>query len=326
MYELHEAAEQGALFTKGDIVKVGFIGLGTMGAGMALNLRKAGHDLIVYDVRKESALPLVAAGATLAESIADVGRAADVVFTSLPGPKEMQQVGVGEGGLLSSMRKGGTWVDLSTNSPTVVRDVYKQFEDKGIALLDAPVSGGPAGARSGKLAIYVGGDRDAFDRNKKLFDAIGDEVMYVGAIGAGTSAKLVHNLASLVIRMALAEVFTLGVKAGVEPLELWHAMRQGAIGRSRTIDRKTEYLQSKYEPASFTVRLAHKDFTLGMDLAKQLGVPMQVGEAAYQYFNEALERGWSERDSRSPMQIQNERAGVTIKVSAEDVQKTLARG
>jgi 3-hydroxyisobutyrate dehydrogenase len=224
------------------------------------------------------------------------------------------------------MRKGSAWFDLTTNSPTVVRDVYKRFREKGIALLDAPVSGGPAGARSGKLAIYVGGDRDVFDRHKKVLDAIGDQVLYVGPIGAGNSAKLVHNSASLIIRMAIAEVFTLGVKAGVEPLELWHAIRQGAIGRSRTFDRiGDQYLQDKYEPASFTVRLAHKDLTLALDLARQLGVPMKHGEVALQDFSAALERGWSERDSRSPMRLQNERAGVTIKVSAEDVKKTLAR-
>ena len=308
-------------------MKIGFIGLGTMGAGMALNLRKAGHDVVVHDIRKESAQPHLAAGATWGETLADVARDADVVFTSVPGPREMQQVGLDKGGLLESMRKGSAWIDLSTNSPTVVRDVYKRFQDKGIALLDAPVSGGPAGANSGKLAIYVGGDRDAFERYKPLLDAIGDQVMYVGTIGAGNSAKLVHNLASLVTRMAIAEVFTLGVKAGVEPLELWHAMRMGAIGRSRTFDRiGDQYLQDKYEPANFAVKLAHKDFKLGLDLAHELGVPMSLGEKAMEYYEEALERGWGDRDSRSPMQIQNERAGVTIKVSADDVKKTMARG
>jgi 3-hydroxyisobutyrate dehydrogenase len=297
-----------------------------MGSGIAANLRKAGYELVVHDVRRERAQPLLALGATWAETVADVGRAADVVFTSVPGPKEMQEVGTGEGGLLGSMREGSAWFDLTTNSPTVVREVCKRFQEKGIALLDAPVSGGPAGARSGKLAIYVGGDRDAFDRYRKVLDAIGDQVMYVGAIGAGNSAKLVHNSASLIIRMAIAEVFTLGVKAGVEPLELWHAIRQGAIGRSRTFDRiGDQYLQDKYEPASFTVRLAHKDLGLALELARQLGVPMKHGEVAFGDFSAALERGWSERDSRSPMRLQNDRAGVTIKVSADDVKRTLAR-
>jgi 3-hydroxyisobutyrate dehydrogenase len=305
-------------------MKVGYIGLGKMGAGMALNLRKAGYDLVVYDVRKESAQPLVEAGATLAETVADLACSADVVFTSLPGPKEMQEVALGKGGLLESMRKGTTWFDVTTNSSSVLREVGKLFQEKDIALLDAPVSGGPGGARAGKLAIYVGGDRGVFDRHKDVLDAIGDQVLYVGALGAGTAAKLVHNSASFIIRMVIAEVFTLGVKAGVEPLELWHAIRQGAIGRARTFDRiGDQYLQSKYDPPSFALRLAHKDLTLGLELARQLGVPMKHAEAAYEDYTAALERGWGDRDSRSPMQLQNERAGVTIKVSAEDVQKTL---
>lgn len=307
-------------------MKVGFIGLGTMGAGMALNLLKAGYDVVVFDIRKESAAPQLAAGAAWAESVAELGRTADVVFTSIPGPKEMQAIGLGEGGLVESMRSGSAWLDLTTNSPAVVREVYAKCKEKGISLLDTPVSGGPAGAKSGKLAIYVGGEREAFDRYKPLLDAIGDQVLYVGDIGAGNTAKLVHNLASLVTRMAIAEVFSLGVKAGVEPTELWHAIRQGAIGRSRTFDRIGDhYLQNKYDPPSFALRLAHKDFALGLELAEQLEVPMQCAQAALGYFNDALERGWGDRDSRSPMALQNERAGVTIQLSAEDVQRTLAR-
>lgn len=307
-------------------MKVGFIGLGTMGAGMALNLLKAGHDVVVFDIRKESAAPHLAAGAAWAESVAELGRTADVVFTSIPGPKEMQAIGFGEGGLIESMPSGTAWLDLTTNSPTVVREVYAKCKEKGISLLDTPVSGGPAGARSGKLAIYVGGEREAFDRYKPLLDAIGDQVLYVGDIGAGNTAKLVHNLASLVTRMAIAEVFSLGVKAGVEPTELWHAIRQGAIGRSRTFDRIGDhYLQDKYDPPSFALKLAHKDFALGLELAEQLGVPMQCAQSALGYFNDALDRGWGDRDSRSPMALQNERAGVTIKLSAEEVQRTLER-
>jgi 3-hydroxyisobutyrate dehydrogenase len=308
-------------------MKIGFIGLGTMGAGMALNLRKAGHELLVHDMRKQRAEPHLAAGANWADTVAEIGRAADVVFTSVPGPKEMQQIGLGDGGLLGTLRSGSVWFDLTTNSPAVVQQVHKQFAEKGIALLDAPVSGGPAGARSGKLAIYVGGSRDVFERHKTLLDAIGDQVIYVGEIGAGNTAKLVHNCASMTVRMMIAEVFTLGVKAGVEPLALWHAIRQGAIGRARTFDRIGDhYLQAKYDPPSFALRLAHKDLTLSLDLARQLNVPMHYAEVAFKDFSEALDRGWGERDSRSPMQLQNERAGVTIKVSAEDVQKTLARG
>jgi 3-hydroxyisobutyrate dehydrogenase len=307
-------------------MNIGFIGLGTMGTAMALNLRKAGHELVVYDVRKESAQTLIAAGARWVDTVAGVGSAADIVFTSLPGPKEMEEVGLGAGGLIHAMRAGSVWFDLTTNSPSVVQDVFERFFEKGVDLLDAPVSGGPAGARSGKLAIYVGGDRGVFDRLKVLLDVIGDQVIYVGKVGAGNTAKLVHNCASLTVRMMIAEVMSLGVKAGVEPLELWHAIRQGAIGRARTFDRiGDQYLQDTYEPPAFALRLAYKDLGLALELGEQLGVPMKYAGVAFEDFTEALERGWGDRDSRSPMRLQNERAGVTIKVSAQDVQKTLAR-
>jgi 3-hydroxyisobutyrate dehydrogenase len=305
-------------------MKVGFIGLGRMGTGMALNLRRADYDLIVFDARHESAQPLLAAGAMLATSVADLAKSVDVVFTSLPGPVEMKAVAQV---LAESMRSGSVWFDLTTNSPAVVREVCASFAEKNIAVLDAPVSGGPSGAASGKLAIYVGGDRDVFDQHRKLLDAIGDEVMYVGVIGAGNSAKLVHNAASFALRLMLAEVFTLGVKAGVEPAALWHAMRQGGQGRSRTFDRIADkYLVDNYEPASFTVRLAHKDLGLSLELAKQLGVPMAYIQATYNEFDEALQRGWGERDSRTPMAMQNERAGVVIKMTPEEVKETLAKG
>jgi 3-hydroxyisobutyrate dehydrogenase len=298
-----------------------------MGSGMALNFCKAGYDLVVYDVHEASTQPLISAGATLSKTISELAAASDVVFTSLPGPAEMKEVAMGRGGLFESMREGTVWFDLSTNSPTVLKEVGRQFEERNITLFDAPVSGGPAGAQSGKLAIYVGGNRAVFDQHKNLLDAIGDQVMYVGELGTATAAKLVHNTASFVTRMVIAEVFTLGVKAGVAPLELWHAIRMGAIGRARTFDPiGSHYLQAKYDPASFALRLAHKDLTLGLDLAKELGVPMKHTEAAFEDYVAALERGWGDRDSRSPMELQNERAGVTIKESAEDVQRTLERG
>ncbi len=305
-------------------MKIGFIGLGRMGTGMALNLRKAGYDTVVYDVRKESAQPQIAAGATWADSVAEVGRVLDVVFTSLPGPPEMQAVAKD---LLTSMRKGSVWFDLTTNSPTVVREVSAQFAEKGIPLLDAPVSGGQSGAASGKLALYVGGDKALFDEYKKLLDAIGDEVMYCGIIGTGNAAKLVHNCGAFALRLMLAEVFTLGVKAGVEPGALWHGMRQGGQGRARSFDRLADkYLVDDYEPPSFTVNLARKDLGLGLELGRELGVPMQYVQTTFDEFTAARERGWGEHDSRTPMKLQNERAGVKFKLTPQEVKDILARG
>lgn len=308
-------------------MKLGFIGLGAMGSGIAFNLQKAGYGLVVHDMRKESAQAFVAAGATWADSVAELARASDVVFTSLPGPKEMQELGLGEDGLLSSMREGTAWFDFTTNSPTVVRDVAQRFLERGISVLDAPVSGKPSGARSGKLAVYVGGESAVFERHKKILDAVGDKVLHVGPVGAGNTAKLVHNMVSLVTRIAIAEGMSLGVKAGMDPLDLWHAVRQGVIGRARTFDViADQYLQDKYDPPGFALRLAYKDFTLALDLARELDMPMKQAQTAYETYTEAMDRGWGDRDSRAAMSLQNERAGVTIKASAEDVQKTLARG
>ena len=308
-------------------MRVGFIGLGTMGASMALNVRRAGYEIVVNDIRAEASEPHLQAGARSANSARQVAEAADVVFTSLPGPREVEQVALAEDGLLSGMRRGTTWFDLSTNSPTVVRRLHERFGTKGVAMLDSPVSGGPVGAKSRKLALWVSGDKAAFERYKPVLDAIGDQAMYVGPIGAGTVAKLVHNTAGYAILAALAEVFTLGVKAGVEPLALWEAVRQGAFGRSRTFDRLAEqFLPRQFDPAAFTLKLAHKDITLATELGRELNVPLRIAALVHEELTEALNRGWAERDSRIFMLLQEERASVSIAVPRDEVQEALARG
>lgn len=307
-------------------MQVGFIGIGTMGGGMALNVRKAGYSLRVHDLRREMGKEHEAAGAVWANSVAEVGRLSDVVFTSLPGPADVERVALADDGLLATMRTGTAWFDLTTNSPALLQRLGPMLADKGIDFLDAPVSGGPTGARSGKLALYVGGNAAAFEKHRPVLDAIGDQVIHVGPLASGTIAKLSHNCASFGIRMIIAEVFSMGVKAGVEPLALWHAMRQGMTGRRRTFDGVGEqFLQGRYEPAAFALRLAHKDMSLALDLARENDVPMPMAERAYEDFTAALERGWGERDSRSPMQLQLERARVSIQESADDIRRTLAK-
>jgi 3-hydroxyisobutyrate dehydrogenase len=306
-------------------MRVGFIGLGTMGASMALNVRAAGYDIVVNDIRREASAPHLKAGATSVDSALKVAEDADVVFTSLPGPREVEEVALAEEGLLAGMRPGTAWFDLSTNSPTVVRRLHERFAAKGIAMLDSPVSGGPAGAKSRKLALWVSGDRAAFDNHKPVLDAIGDQAMYVGRIGSGTVAKLVHNAAGYAILAALAEVFTLGVKAGVEPLVLWQAVRQGAFGRKRTFDRLAEqFLPHLFDPPAFALKLAHKDITLATELGRELNVPLRIATLVREELTEALNRGWGERDSRIFMLLQEERAGVDIAVPADEVQQVLA--
>jgi 3-hydroxyisobutyrate dehydrogenase len=199
-----------------------------------------------------------------------------------------------------------------------VRRLHADFARKKIHFLDAPVSGGPKGAQSGKLAIWVGGDEAVFQRFQSVLRAMGDQPYYVGPIGAGTVAKLAHNAASFTIQAALAEVFTLGVKAGVEPLALYRALRQGATGRKRTFDRLVDhFLPGVYDPPAFTVRLAHKDMKLALELAAEQEVPMRVGKVALDELDEAMRRGWAERDCRVAMTLQEERAGVSVRVPRE---------
>lgn len=299
-------------------MKIGFIGLGAMGRHMAASLQRAGHELAVHDLRRESATPHLARGASWAESPAAAATGADVLFTSLPGPDEVESVALGTSGLRDALRAGTAWFDLTTNSPHCVRSLYAVMAERGVHLLDAPVSGGPRGAESGRLALWVGGERPVFDRHRELLQAIGDQPCYVGPIGAGTVAKLAHNCASFSLQAVLAEVMTLGVKAGVEPYALYRAIRQGATGRTRTFDRLPDhFLSGRFDPPAFALQLAHKDMGLALALARSHAVPLRMGEAAFAELDEAMRRGWSARDCRVAMTLQEERAGVTARVPPE---------
>jgi 3-hydroxyisobutyrate dehydrogenase len=306
-------------------MQVGFIGLGTMGAHMARNCQAGGYKLVVNDLRKDSAAPHVAAGAVWADTPRAVAEQSDVIFTSLPEPPDVEKVALAPDGLHAGVRRGAAWFDLSTNSQKLVKQLCAAFADKGAAMLDAPVSGGPQGAASRKLAIWVGGDKAAFDAHKAVLDAIGDQARYIGPIGSATVAKLVHNMSGYAIVCALAETFAMGVKAGVEPLALWEAVRQGAAGRRYTFDALiNQWLPGKYDPADFALRLAHKDVGLATALGRELGLPMRICELAYAEMTEAMNRGWAARDSRVVMLLEQERAGIEVKVDPERLKEALA--
>ncbi len=307
-------------------MQVGFIGLGTMGAKMASSLQNAGFQLVVHDLRREAAASHMSAGAVWADTPRHVAEMADVVFTSLPGPPEVERIALGEDGLLVGMRSGSAYFDLSTNAPAVVRRIHAACAEHGVHMLDAPVSGGPRGAETGKLAIWVGGEKSIFDQHKPLLDVIGDQARYVGEIGTATIAKLVHNCAGYMLNRALSEVFTMGVKAGVEPEILWESVRQGALGRMRTFDGLARhFLPDSYDPPDFALRLAHKDVTLATELGRELQVPMPMANLAWDELTAALNRGWGERDSRAGMLLQQERAGVHIAVDPEELHDILER-
>jgi 3-hydroxyisobutyrate dehydrogenase-like beta-hydroxyacid dehydrogenase len=289
----------------------GFIGLGTMGASMAANLQKGlkarGDTLVVHDIRREAASRHVRDGAIWADSPQALAEQSEVIFTSLAG-----------------IKKGAAYFDLTTNSPTVVRKAHEAFVTKGAHLLDAPVSGGPRGAASGKLAIWCGGDEDVFDKWKPVLDMIGDAAQYIGPIGAGSVAKLTHNCFGYIATAAAAEVFSMGVKAGIEPLAIWEAVRKGAIGRRGAFDSLTDqFLPNKYEPPAFALRLAHKDVSLATALGRELNVPMRMANLALADLAESLNRGWGDRDSRSMMLCQLERAGVKIEVDPQRLAEAL---
>lgn len=307
-----------------DAMQVGFVGLGTMGGAMAANLQAAGVDLVVHDLRRRAGDGLVAAGAAWARTPAEVARRCDVVFTSLPTPAAVEEVTMGADGILSGSRPGLVVFDLSTNARDVVLRIADAVTAAGGHLLDAPVSGGPKGAASGRLAVWVGGDESVFLAHRPLLETFSDRPRHIGPVGHATVAKLVHNGASYLINTALAEVFTMGVKAGVEPLTLWRALRQGGLGRARTFDRlANQFLPGTFEPPWFALGLAHKDMSLVTELGRDVAVPMRLASLVLEEMTEALGRGWGHLDSRAPMLLQEERAGVEIRVDPEAIAAVL---
>lgn len=302
---------------------IGFVGLGAMGAPMALNLVLAGHNVVLHSRRRASAEAILAKGASWADTPQAAARQSDIVFTSLPDPAAVEAVMYGEAGLMAGLREGSAYIDLSTNSPGTVRALYEDLAGKGIGMLDAPVSGGPRGAASKKLAIWTSGSREAFEKSRPVLESMGDQVRFLGEIGAATVAKLVHNCANYSINLILAEVFTMGVKAGVPPLDLFAAVRQGSLGRQSIIDRLADhFLPAQFEKPAFALALARKDVALATELGRELDVPMRIANLTFAEMTEALNRGWGQNDSRSAMRLQTERAGVSIEVS-KDALRTL---
>jgi 3-hydroxyisobutyrate dehydrogenase len=303
---------------------IGFIGAGAMGGPMIRNLLAAGHEVRVHTRSPASAAGVVDAGARWCASVAEVCDGTQRVFGALPGPAEIEQIVRGPGGLLASLAAGSIYVDVSTNGPALVKTLCAALADRGIAMLDAPISGGPKGAASKKLAIWVSGDEAAYDTVKPVLDQMGDRVRYLGASGNASVAKLVHNSANYGIQMVLAEAMTMGVRAGVDPAVLFAAIRQGSLGRQSTVDRMTDqFLPGAFDTPAFALALAHKDVRLATELGRECDVPLRALNLAYAEMTEALNRGWGARDSRVMMVLQEERAGVAIKVPRADLQAIL---
>lgn len=305
--------------------KVGFIGLGRMGSGMASNLRAAGIDLTVLDPNAKAQADLAAKGAKIAPSLADLAAACDVIFTSLPGPQQVEEVVFGEGGLLSAISKGTVLFDLTSSARSMALRVQAAFAARECAMLDAPVSGGPAGAATGDLVLWIGGERAVFDRMVPLLSTF-SKPHYTGPIGSGTVTKLAHNLLGYTIMEAQAEAFSLAAKAGLDPLDFWEALHKGMVGKQSPLYMLTQqFLPNSFDAAAFAQRLALKDVRLALDMAGELDVPMRLSSAMRDDMEAVVERGQGEGDSRSFLKLQLERAGVRIEVARDRIDGAVAR-
>tara|TARA_Y100000815_G_scaffold190870_1_gene174352 strand:- start:1466 stop:2398 length:933 start_codon:yes stop_codon:yes gene_type:complete len=306
---------------KGSDTVVGFIGLGNMGSGMSMNIAKSGYKMIVHDLDRNAAIPILEFGAEWADSPREVAEKCDVIFTSLPGPLEVEAVATGENGLLEGVSGSSVWLDLSTSSPTLIRRLADTFGNKGATVMDAPISGGVRGAQKGLLAVMVGGDRDTFDQLLPLLESFGDKVTYTGDIGAGSICKLMHNSIGYGMQMILSECLTLGVKAGVEAEALIECIRNGSVGRGNLLNvtLPETYFKGKFDPPNFALKLARKDVALALELGREYDVPMEAASHAYNELTAALNRGWAEQDSRIALLLQEERAGnIEVRLAGND--------
>ena len=295
-------------------MRIGFIGVGNIGRPMAAQLLKAGHAVTVNDIRGE-APELVSAGAAWADSPAAVAAACEVIATCLPGPAEMEQVCLGAGGLLDAVKPGTLYIDHTTNSPRLVRRVHGALAAKGVDMLDAPVSGGMEGAQTRDLLVMAGGERHVFDRARPVLDAVASRVLYTGGIGTGSIAKVMHNCASFTLDLIVAECWTAGVKAGIDAATIVDVFNQAALGHQMSLKVRlpATYLRGNFE-ARFSLALARKDLGLALELARDTGTPMRLASLCEQEMIEGMTRGWATRDSSIVLTLQEERAGVQVRV------------
>jgi 3-hydroxyisobutyrate dehydrogenase len=295
-------------------MKVGFIGLGNMGNPMATNLIKAGHELTVHDLRRQAATNLLEMGAHWADTPKDAVPGNEVVFTSLPVPRDVEAVVLGENGILEGADPSSVYLDLSTNSPTVIRRIHSICAQKGVTVLDAPVSGGVYGAAAATLAVMVGGDKAVYDRMKPTLDAIGSHVVYCGPIGNGMVCKICNNLLSMGIGVLMSEALTLGVKAGVDLAVLADVIANSSGGNRRLTEKFPRFLfKGNFQPG-FATALAAKDVRLATDLGREYGIPMELSNLIDQRHVEAMHRGWGPEDSDAVARIQEEKAGVQLRL------------
>jgi 2-hydroxy-3-oxopropionate reductase len=260
------------------MTKIGFIGLGIMGKPMSKNLIKAGYQLIVSDFNKNAVSELQQLGAEVAETPKEIAEKSDIVITMLPNSPNVKQVALGENGLIEGAHEGLVYIDMSSIAPAASQEVYKVLIEKGVDMLDAPVSGGEPKAIDGTISVMVGGKKEVFDRVKPVLEAMAGSVVLVGEIGAGNVTKLANQVIVALNIAAVSEAFVLSQKAGVNPEAVFEAIRGGLAG-STVLEAKAPMMLDRNFNPGFRINLHIKDLTNAMEAGHEVGAPLPLTAA-----------------------------------------------
>ena len=291
-------------------MRLGFIGTGHMGNPIARHLIRAGNELVVFDRRPEASANLIELGAAWGESASGVASQVEVVFTSLPGPPEVDEAVLGDEGILAGARAGTVHVDLSSNLPSSVRRLARIEASRSVTFLDAPVSGMVTGAEAGTLAVFVGGDAKAYEMVRPLLQTFGGNVFHVGPVGNGNIVKLSNNLMTIASGLLVYEALALGVKAGLDAQKLYEMWNVSSS--SRYVQNVPRMLERQWDDPSFALALAAKDLGLAVESGRELAVPLTVTAAASQLYTRAVARGLGGKSPQAVLQVVEEEAGTKI--------------
>ncbi|HET7634704.1 MAG TPA: NAD(P)-dependent oxidoreductase [Burkholderiales bacterium] len=289
-------------------MNIGFIGLGVMGRPMALNLMKGGHALSLYARRPQTAAPLVEAGARVCDSPAALAACCDAVFTMVTASADVEQVVLGDDGIIHGARSGLLVIDMSTISPAVTRRIAQALAQRGVDMLDAPVSGGGGAAADGSLAIMAGGSTDTFARARPLLQCLGKTIVHIGGNGAGQIAKACNQLAFTVAIEGAAEALALARRLGADPAKVRDALL-GGFAASRALDVLGPRMLNGDFVAGIEARLHHKDLHIVMDLARDIGLPLPAGGAVTAQFDALIDAYGGKIDSSALCQLLNDDHG-----------------
>jgi 3-hydroxyisobutyrate dehydrogenase-like beta-hydroxyacid dehydrogenase len=290
---------------------VGFIGLGNMGGPMALNLAKHGFTLVVRDLDPAKVEPLRACGATVESSPARVAAATTRTIVMVETTAQAEDVIAGEQGIARSAGAGHVVVCMSTIDPLAARRLGERLAARGVAMLDAPVSGGTGRAASGELSIIAGGDKATFEACRDLFQAMGKNLFHVGSLGQGLAMKLVNNMLIQVNRVAVAEALVLGVKAGLDPQTIYEVVRR-STGTSFAFEQGVPRILARDFSPGGTVDISYKDQELETAFAKQLGVPLLLANVTQQVYQMARAAGLNKEDGLCVVKVLEKLAGVQV--------------